>query len=62
MRWPSSCAAIISVSLWNLKQFFDDKYDKNNFIKNILFDNILPSDVYAKSKDLGFTSTLGALS
>ncbi|HWP80148.1 MAG TPA: helix-turn-helix domain-containing protein [Candidatus Acidoferrum sp.] len=49
------CTAIISVSLWNLKQFFDDKYDKNNFIKNILFDNILPSDVYAKSKDLGFT-------
>ncbi len=48
------CAAAISVSLWNLKQFFDDKYDKNNFIKNILFDNILPSDVYAKAKDLSF--------
>ncbi|MBQ3077272.1 MAG: helix-turn-helix domain-containing protein [Clostridia bacterium] len=47
-------ARLISVSLGNLKQFFDDKYDKSSFIKNILFDNILPSDVYAKAKDLGF--------
>ncbi len=47
-------ARLISVSLGNLKQFFDDKYDKNSFIKNILFDNILPSDVYAKGKDLSF--------
>ena len=47
-------ARFIAVSLGNLKQFFDDKYDKSSFIKNILFDNVLPSDVYAKAKDLGF--------
>ena len=45
-------ARLIAVSLGNLKQFFDDKYNKSSFIKNILFDNILPSDVYAKAKDL----------
>ncbi len=47
-------ARLIAVSLGNLKQFFDDKYNKSSFIKNILFDNILPSDVYAKAKDLAF--------
>ncbi|MBQ8862213.1 MAG: hypothetical protein IJ021_05690, partial [Clostridia bacterium] len=35
-----------------IKSFHDDKYDKTSFIKNILLDNILPSDIYLQSKEL----------
>ncbi len=45
---------LLSVSLRNLKQFYDDKYDRTSFIKNVIFDNVLPSDIYAKSRDLEF--------
>lgn len=49
-------AAILSVSLASLKQFFDEKYDKANFVKNIIIDNILPGDIYFKAKELHFAS------
>ncbi len=45
-------AEILSISIDNIKQFYDDKFDKTNFIKNIMLDNILPGDVFAKSKEL----------
>jgi carbohydrate diacid regulator len=43
---------IISVSLSQLKQYYDEKYDKISFIKNILIDNIMVSDIYPKAKAL----------
>jgi len=43
---------ILSISLSNMKALYDEKYDKVSFIKNILLDNILPSDIYVKSKEL----------
>ncbi len=46
---------IFSVSLGNIKQFYDERYDKSNFIKNIVMDNILPGDIYAKARELHFT-------
>ena len=51
-------AAILSVSLSSLKQFFDEKYDKANFVKNIIIDNILPGDIYFKAKELHFVSEI----
>jgi len=51
-------AAIISVSLTNLKTLYDEKYDKANFIKNIILDNILPGDIYIKAKELRFDSEI----
>lgn len=47
-----SNAALMSICLSNLKALHDEKYDKSSFIKNIILDNILPTDVYAKSKEL----------
>lgn len=47
-------AMVLAVSFINIKNFHDDKYDKTSFIKNILLDNILPSDIYVKSKELHF--------
>ena len=47
---------IIAISLSNIKSLYDEKYDKGSFIKNILLDNILPSDIYVKSNELHFSS------
>ena len=47
-------SAILSISLENIKNLYDEKCDKSSFIKNIIMDNILPSDIYAKSKELHF--------
>ncbi len=43
---------LITLNISKLKKFHDDKYDKSNFVKNILLDNIFPGDVLIKSKEL----------
>lgn len=45
-------SGIMMISISNLKQLYDEKYDKTNFIKNVIFDNILPGDIGLKAKDL----------
>ena len=45
---------LLVVALSNIKNLYDEKYDKGLFIKNIILDNILPSDIYIKSKELHF--------
>ncbi len=47
---------LLSISLGNIKNLYDEKYDKSSFIKNIILDNILPSDIYIKSKELRFNT------
>jgi len=47
---------VLAVSLSNIKNLYDEKYDKSSFIKNIILDNILPSDIYIKSKELRFNA------
>lgn len=49
-------AHLLSVSLGNIKSLYDEKYDKGSFIKNIILDNILPSDIYIKSNELHFSN------
>ena len=44
--------AAIAVS--NIKTLYDEKHDKATFIKNIILDNILPGDIYIKSRELHF--------
>lgn len=48
--------SILAISLSNIKNLYDEKYDKCSFIKNIILDNILPSDIYMKSKELRFNT------
>ncbi len=45
---------LLAVSLSNIKQYYDEKYDRNNFIKNVILDNILPGDIYVKARELHF--------
>ncbi len=47
---------VLAISLNNIKNLYDEKYDKSSFIKNIILDNILPSDIYIKSKELHFST------
>ena len=47
---------LLAVSLNSIKQYYDEKYDRGNFIKNIILDNILPGDIFAKARELHFSS------
>ncbi len=49
-------ADIIALSLSNVKTLYDEKYDRGNFIKNVVLDNILPGDIYLKARELRFTT------
>ncbi len=49
-------ASICCVSLENLKQYYEEKFDRGNFIKNVILDNILPGDIFAKARELHFSS------
>ena len=51
-----SMAELLSIVLGNMKSLYDDKYDKGSFIKSIILDNILPSDIYIKSNELHFNN------
>ena len=55
-KYAEKIATILAVCLSNIKNLYDEKYDKNSFIKNIILDNILPSDIYIKSKELRFNA------
>ncbi|MBO4432910.1 MAG: helix-turn-helix domain-containing protein [Clostridia bacterium] len=49
-------AAIIAISFANIKNYYDEKYDKSSLIKNIILDNILPGDIYLKARELYFSN------
>ena len=55
-------ASILAITLSSIKQYYDEKYDRNNFIKNVVLDNVSADDVIQnlfpdKSKDFVFNIT-----
>ena len=52
----SRMTELMSIFLGNIKSLYDEKYDKGSFIKSIILDNILPSDIYIKSNELHFNN------
>ena len=52
-KMAEKMSKLLAVSLGNIKSLYDEKYDKGSFIKSILLDNILPSDIYIKSNEIG---------
>ncbi|MCL2837570.1 MAG: helix-turn-helix domain-containing protein [Oscillospiraceae bacterium] len=48
----SGYCALLSTCFANMQQHYDDKYDKNSFVKNIIMDNILPGDVVFRAREL----------
>ena len=51
----SKMSELLSIALGNIRSLYDEKYDKVSFIKNIILDNILPSDIYVRSNELRFS-------
>ncbi len=51
-------ANILSITLTNIKQYYDEKYDRNNFIKNVVLDNVLPGDIVIKARELHFNAEI----
>ena len=49
-------AGVLSISLQSIKQYHDEKFDKANFIKNVVLDNILPGDIYARAREMHFAT------
>ncbi len=45
-------AAFLAAHFSTINQYYDEKYDRNSFMKNIILDNILPSDVLFKAHEL----------
>ncbi len=46
------CAMMI-VALSGIKFYYDRTYDRDSFVKNMLFENVLPGDVFIKARELG---------
>ena len=44
------------MALSNIKQCYDEKFDRGNFVKNVILDNILPGDIAIKARELRFNS------
>ena len=51
-------ASILAIALSSIKQYYDEKYDRNNFVKNIILDNVLPGDISIKSRELHFNADI----
>lgn len=49
-------AGLAIITLENVKQVYDERYDKGNFIKNVVLDNIMPGDIFAKARELHLPS------
>ncbi len=45
-------SSMIGVSVSGIKQIYDAKYDKANFIKNVIMDNVLRGDIHIRVKEL----------
>ena len=45
---------ITAIAINNSKSLYDEKHDKATFIKKIILDNILPGDIYIKSREMQF--------
>lgn len=43
---------VLMISINGIKKIHDEKFDKFNFMKNVILDNILTGDLMAKAKDL----------
>lgn len=55
-EFANNYLSLLAVSLSSIKQYYDEKYDRGNFIKNVILDNILPGDIYLKARELRFNN------
>lgn len=51
--------SLISMNIRNSKLYYDERYDKMNFVRSIITDNILLGDIGARAKELHIRSEAG---
>lgn len=44
--------SLVAVNAMNVRNYYEEKFDKANFFKGIITDNILPGDISIKAKEL----------
>jgi carbohydrate diacid regulator len=49
---------VAAVALNTAKSSHDEKHDRATFVKNVLLDNILPGDIYVRSRELHFEGAM----
>ncbi|MDR2752863.1 MAG: helix-turn-helix domain-containing protein [Oscillospiraceae bacterium] len=47
---------LFAVTLGCMEEFIGERYDRANFIKNVILDNILPGDIYLRTRELHFNN------
>ena len=47
-----TACGIASIALNGAKTYYEEKHDRTSFVKNIISDNILLSDIYSRAKEL----------
>lgn len=47
-----------SIHISSMKLYYDEKYDKYSFVKNVLLENLLPADIPIKAKELGISNSV----
>ena len=57
-QFAASLCIMMGVALNEAKTNYEEKYNKATFVKNIISDNILPGDVYARAKELRFVTDI----
>ncbi|MCL1807748.1 MAG: helix-turn-helix domain-containing protein [Oscillospiraceae bacterium] len=53
-----SLCGIVAAGLNSAKDYYDEKHDRATFIKHILLDNVLPGDIYMRSREWSFDGTV----
>ncbi len=48
----SGFVSFLGAHFLTIKQYYDEKYDRESFMKNVILDNVLPSDVLYRSREL----------
>lgn len=55
------CRAV-TVAVNNSRYLYDEKYDKESFVKKVIFDNILPTDIFIKAREMDFDEEIKRVS
>lgn len=50
------CIRFCAVTLGCVEEYAGERYDRANFIKNVILDNILPGDIYLRTRELHFNN------
>ncbi|MBQ3426329.1 MAG: helix-turn-helix domain-containing protein [Clostridia bacterium] len=46
------CCNAVAIASNNVRHYYDEKYDKTNFMQNIIFDNLISFDLHQQAREL----------